>query len=153
MGNKYAITDKEAMYFISFATVGWIDVFSRKEYRDILIHNLKYCQEKKGLTIYSWCIMSNHLHLVVQAKGHNLSDILRDFKSYTAKVLLNAIQELPESRREWMLKLFKEEGEKNSNNTSYQFWRQDNQFKEVHSKDFAFQKSVPCHVCPLSVNL
>ena len=116
MGKKYAIRDKEAMYFISFSTVGWVDVFSRKEYRDILIQNLKYCQEAKGLIIYSWCIMSNHVHLVAQASNSNLSDILRDFKSYTAKVLLNAIHELPESRRKWMLRLFREEGERNSNN-------------------------------------
>ena len=69
MGKKYAIRDKEAMYFISFSTVGWVDVFSRKEYRDILIQNLKYCQEAKGLIIYSWCIMSNHVHLVAQASN------------------------------------------------------------------------------------
>jgi REP element-mobilizing transposase RayT len=106
MGKKYAITDKEAMYFISFATIGWVDVFSRKEYRDIVIQNLKYCQENKGLIIYSWCIMSNHLHLVAQARDSNLPDILRDFKSYTAKLLLKAIQELPESRREWMIRIF-----------------------------------------------
>ena len=153
MGKKYAIRDKEAMYFISFATIGWVDVFSRKEYRDMLIDNLIYCQQNKGLIIYSWCIMSNHLHLVVQARDNNLSDTLRDFKSYTAKVLLNAIQTLPESRREWMLKVFKEEGEKNSNNTNYGFWRQDNQFKEVHSKDFAFQKFNYIHNNPVEAGI
>lgn len=51
MGKKYAITDRQAIYFKSFATVGWVDVFSRKQYWDILIDNLKYCQEKKGLII------------------------------------------------------------------------------------------------------
>ncbi len=153
MGKKYAITDKETAYFISLATVGWVDVFSRKEYRDILIQNLKYCQENKGLIIYSWCIMSNHWPLVVQATDGNLSDILRDFKSYTAKVLLNAIQELPESRREWMIRIFKEAGEKNGNNTSCQFWRQDNQFKEVHSKNFAFQKFDYIHKNPVEAGI
>jgi hypothetical protein len=91
--------------------------------------------------------------LVVQANDNNLSDILRDFKSYTAKVLLNTIQELPESRKEWMLKIFREEGERNSNNTSYQFWRQDNQFKEVHSKEFAFQKFNYIHNNPVEAGL
>lgn len=65
MGNKYAITDKEGIYFITFATVGWIDVFTRQSYRDIVIKNLKYCQQHKGLIIYSWCIMSNHVPLVL----------------------------------------------------------------------------------------
>ncbi len=37
VGHKYAITDKEGVYFITFATIGWIDVFTRKIYNDILI--------------------------------------------------------------------------------------------------------------------
>ena len=32
--------------------------------------------------------MSNHLHLVVQSSDSNLSDILRDFKSYLLKYYL-----------------------------------------------------------------
>ena len=86
MGKKYAITDKEAMYFISFSTVGWVDVFSRKEYRDILIQNLKYCQENKGLIIYSWCIMSNHVHVLMTLLGGApaLSVILQNIKKFTA---------------------------------------------------------------------
>ena len=97
--------------------------------------------------------MSNHLHLVAQARDSNLSDILRDFKSYTAKILLNAIQELPESRKEWMTRIFKEEGDRNSNNTSMNFWRQDNQFKEVHNKEFAFQKFNYIHSNPVEAGI
>ncbi len=55
----YKITDQGAMHFVSFAVVGWVDVFTRKEYRDVIIESLKYCQEKKGLVIYAWCIMSS----------------------------------------------------------------------------------------------
>jgi putative transposase len=77
MGHKYAITNKQGVYFITFATVGWIDVFTRKEYRDILIDNLKYCQQQKGLVIYAWCIMSNHVHLVAEAKEQNPPPMVR----------------------------------------------------------------------------
>ncbi len=123
MGHKYAITDKEGVYFITFATIGWLDECARKIHKNILIDNLKYCQEKKGSIIYSWGIMSNHIHLITEAIDHKLSDILRDFKSYTAKLLIKAIVENAEGRREWMLPLFKEAAEKNSNNTSIQFWQ------------------------------
>jgi putative transposase len=133
MGHKYAITNKEGVYFITFATVGWIDVFTRKHYRDLLLENLRYCQQHKGLVIYAWCIMSNHVHLVVAAKECNLSDILREFKSYTAKLLITVLQQPGESRKEWMLPLFRAAGEANSNNTNYQFWQQDNHYKEVPS--------------------
>lgn len=153
MGHKYAITDKEGVYFITFATVGWVDVFTRKSYRDVLIANLRYCQEHKGLFIYAWCIMSNHIHMVVEAKAHNLSDILRDFKSYTAKLLLTTIQQPGESRKEWMLPLFRAAGEANPNNTTYQFWQQDNHYKEVYSKVFAFQKFDYIHNNPVEAGI
>ena len=65
--------------------VGWIDVFTRKEYRLDVVSSLNYCIRSKGLTVYSWCVMSNHLHLIVRAEeGFRLSDIIRDFKKFTA---------------------------------------------------------------------
>jgi len=153
MGHKYAITNKEGVYFITFATVGWIDVFTRKAYRDLLIENLRYCQRHKGLVLYAWCIMTNHVHLVAEAREHNLSDILRDFKSYTAKLLITALQQPGESRREWMLPLFRAAGEVNGNNTTFQFWQQDNHYKEVHSQAFAFQKFDYIHNNPVETGL
>ena len=51
-------------YFVTFATVGRIDVFTRKRYVEILVDSLKFCQANKGLRIHAWCIMSNHVHLV-----------------------------------------------------------------------------------------
>ena len=51
--------------------------------------------------------MSNHLHLIVSAKENNLSDILRDFKKFTSKQIIKAIQDNEhESRKAWMLELF-----------------------------------------------
>ena len=52
-----------------------MDVFTRKEYADIVVDSLQFCQQEKGLVIYAWCLMSNHVHLVVSAKKSNLSDI------------------------------------------------------------------------------
>ena len=107
----YKVIDQGAMYFVSFAVVGWVDVFARKEYRNVVIESLKYCQEKKGLVIYAWCVMSNHLHLIISAKESNVSDVLGDFKKFTSKQILKAIIEHPgESRREWMLEIFKKAG-------------------------------------------
>jgi REP element-mobilizing transposase RayT len=54
-------------------------VFTRKEYRDIIIESIKHCQQHKGLLLHAWCLMSNHIHIVISAKNNNASDILRDF--------------------------------------------------------------------------
>ena len=122
----YKIRNQAAIHFITFAVVSWIDVFTRKDYRNILLESIRFCQRDKGLVVYSWCIMSNHVHLIVSAKNNNLSDVLRDFKKFTSKKIITAIEaNTKESRREWMLDIFRKEGGANSRNKEYQFWRQD----------------------------
>jgi len=150
----YKIWNKEGIHLISFATVEWIDVFTRKEYREIVVESIRHCQKEKGLQLYSWCIMSNHVHLIASAKNNDLSEVLRDFKKYTSKQLLKAIAEHPEeSRRDWMLLLFKQAGESNSRNSSYQFWRQDNQPKECYSSHFTKQKMDYVHNNPVAAGI
>jgi len=72
--------------------VGWIDVFTRKEYADIIVQNLEFCQKKKDLAIFAYVIMPSHIHLIVRRNEGLLSDWLRDFKSYTAKQIIKEIE-------------------------------------------------------------
>ena len=129
MSRKYKFHDPEGLYFISFATVGWIDVLARPAYKDIIVESIRYCQVKKGLLLYEWTIMSNHVHLLASAaEGCALSDILRDLKKFTSGKIHMAIKDHPgESRKEWMLALLKEAGEANKHNAGFQLWQQHNQ--------------------------
>lgn len=150
----YKIRNQSAIHFITFAVVEWVDVFTRKEYRDIVLESIRYCQAEKGLLVHSWCIMSNHLHLVISAKNENLSDVLRDFKKFTSKKIVEAIAaNEKESRRDWMLRIFQTEGDKNSRNKNYQFWRRDNQPQELYSPAFIFQKINYIHNNPVEAGL
>ncbi len=80
----YKIRDQYAVHFITFAVVEWIDVFTRRSYADIVLDSLRYCIANKGLKVHAWCIMSNHVHMIVSPPDGNLSDILRDFKKFTS---------------------------------------------------------------------
>lgn len=57
MSRNYKFEDPEGTYFVSFATVHWIDVFVRRIYFDAIVRNLNYCTEYKGMEIFAWCIM------------------------------------------------------------------------------------------------
>ena len=150
MSSKYTIKDQNAAYFLTLTIVGWIDVFTRKIYRDIVIESLKYCQKEKGLEIYAFVIMSNHLHLIVNAKeGYSLSDIMRDFKKYTSKQIIMACHDNTESRREWMLSIFGLAGKTNSNNKYFQVWKQDNHALELYSNKFIIEKLDYIHNNPV----
>jgi len=61
MSRNYKFHNPEGIYFISFAVVNWLDVFTRNEYKSILIDSLHYCQQEKGLEVFAWCIMTNHV--------------------------------------------------------------------------------------------
>ncbi|MGV9014052.1 MAG: REP-associated tyrosine transposase [Flavobacteriales bacterium] len=151
MSRSYKFLDPQGTYFITFATVEWVDVFTRRQYKDILVESLQHCQEKKGLLLYAWVIMSNHVHLIAAAaEGHALPDILRDLKKYTASQTLKAIAENgQESRKDWMLSIFAKAGKANVNNTHYQFWRQDNRPVLLGSAEVCDQKLDYLHNNPV----
>jgi putative transposase len=155
MSTKYKIRDNQKLYFLSFAVVAWVDVFTRKDYKDIFLDSLKYCQQHKGLELYAFCIMSNHVHLLAGVKedGH-LSDVLRDVKKFTAYAIIQAIeQHQQESRRDWMLWIFRKHGERNSNNTKYQFWQQDNHPVELNSNQMLDEKLQYIHQNPVRAGI
>ena len=95
MSRKYKFHDNDKLYFISFATVYWIDVFVREEYMEIITESWKYCQREKGLEIYGWCIMPSHVHMIIGSKNNKLEDIVRNMKSHTSTTLKNLIKENP----------------------------------------------------------
>jgi len=133
-GDRYLISDQNAIYFVTFTVVGWIDVFTRKEYKLQIVDSLNYCVREKGLTVFAWCIMSSHIHLIVQAKeGFRLSDIIRDFKKFIAKQIIKMIESEPESRRGWMLNQFEFTGRNLNRIKKYKFWKDDNHAIQLES--------------------
>ncbi len=73
MSRNYKFYNNEGLYFVSFATINWIDVFVRDEYFMALVSSLAWCRKEKSMEIYSWCIMPSHVHLVFRAKDANPS--------------------------------------------------------------------------------
>jgi len=121
---NYFIGDQYATYFLTFTVVDWVDVFTRLKYKLVITDALRYCQEKKSLIVYSWVLMSNHLHIICKTDSpQKLSDVIRDFKQYTAKQILELIQNGNESRKEWMLYRFKYAGRFDKRIINYRFWQ------------------------------
>jgi REP element-mobilizing transposase RayT len=126
MSVRYKFGDSHATYFVTFAVVNWVDVFTRNDYREVVVKSINHCISYKGLVVHAWVIMSNHVHLLISLQGDNssFSDVMRDMKKYTAMQLIKSIRENPqESRKDWMIRLFQVAGKYNSNNTNFQFWR------------------------------
>lgn len=153
MKEGYVIRDQSLPHFITATVVDWIDVFTRQTYRDIVIDCLDYCIKNKGMILYGYVIMSNHIHLIVQSEDGKLSDLIRDFKKFMAKSILDKIQNSPESRREWMLERFKLATQRHSRNKDYQFWQYGNHAEEIYSNDFMWSKLDYIHLNPVRSGL
>ena len=150
----YRIRNKCLPYFLTLTVVEWVDVFTKKCYREILMDSLQYCQKQKDLLIHSYCLMSNHVHLILSAKNNNLSDLLRDFKTFTAKKIISSIKiNEGEHRKDWMLQVFGKNGAGNQRNQNYQFWIQDNHPEELYAPTFTLQKLNYIHMNPVRAGI
>ena len=130
MSTKYKFLDPDGIYFVTFSTVAWVDVFTRPLYCEILCESVRYCQENKGLNLHAWCLMSNHVHCIVSTEA-NLSDIVRDFKKYTSKTILKEIESSTESRKKWLMMIFKYHAKFNKRVNEVQFWTHENHAVEL----------------------
>jgi putative transposase len=122
--NDNDILEQQACYYMTFNVVDWIDIFVRPVFKQIIVESLNYFIEKKGLTVYSWCLMTNHLHLMARAKqGYGLSLIASDFQKFTTRIILEDIDAESEPRRKWMMKRFEQASESLKFLAKYQVWQ------------------------------
>jgi len=153
MSTRNAVHEGYA-YFITLTVVDWVDVFTRPRYKHIILDSLRYCQKEKGLEIWAWVLMSNHLHMIAKAADDkSLSDIIRDFKKFTNKKIIESIIHEPESRREWMLYRFEYAGKYITNVKQYSFWQKGYEAKEIHSTEFLEQKIEYIHQNPVRAEI
>ena len=139
----------EQPYFMTMTVVEWIDVFSRKNHRDAFIDSLKYCQENKGLIVFAYVIMTNHVHLIANTnEPFLLKDVIRDLKKFTSKKIVEQTQSEPESRRDWMLSIF---GASITNkHTDFKFWQEGSHAIELYSEKFIWTKINYIHNNPVT---
>ena len=132
MAKAYQIDDQKEAYYMTFTVVGWADVFTRQIYRDIIIESFDYCRKEKGMLLYAYVVMSNHVHVVMESARGDLSGLVRDFKKHTSKRILKEVQENSiESRRDWLLTVFEYHAKYNKKNGKYQLWTNDNHAVEM----------------------
>ncbi len=138
------------LYFITLTVVDWIDIFTRREYFDLIIDNLSFCQQEKGLEIFEYVIMTNHIHMISRGKDKPLSDIIRDFKTFTSKELYKLISSNPaESKRKWMIKIFQAHGKSNKLNKNFQIWQNLNSPTLLYNNNIIDQKTEYIHMNPV----
>jgi REP element-mobilizing transposase RayT len=125
--NRVNKTLSQSLYFITPTIWNWYYIFDRHQRWQIIADSLTFCQKERGIEIYSYVFMLNHLHLIV--KSPDMAVFLRDFKKFTAKELIKNIK----NSEPKILKLFEAED-------GYKIWKEDNQPKIIENEKFTIQK-------------
>ncbi|WP_162419544.1 REP-associated tyrosine transposase [Cyclobacterium roseum] len=147
MAFLYTIKDQQALHFVTFTVHQWADIFTRNVYVEIITESINYCQKAKGLKVYAWVIMSNHCHFILSSDKVPLTDIIRDFKKYTAKKIVEEIRHNEkESRRKWLLWLFQRDGH-------IWFWEKGYHGIEIFSQKFLESKINYIHLNPVKAGI
>ena len=154
MSRKYKFYNKGGLYFVSFATVNWIDVFTRQVYFNVLAESVDYCRQEKGMELFAYCFMPSHIHFIFRSSNDQPSELLRDFKRHTSTKVIEAIKNnSQESRKEWLLWMFERAGKKNATTSKHQFWQQHNKPIELWSEKVIKQKINYIHNNPVESGL
>ncbi|MCF7794613.1 MAG: transposase [Candidatus Cloacimonetes bacterium] len=131
MRNRYKFSGDEEIYFVTATIVEWLSVFISDKYFQILVESLKYCQHHKYLKIHAYVFMIDHIHMVVS--GPKIGDIIKSFKMFTAKKI---VENLEEDHKSWHLDQLKFFKKKYKIKSEYQIWQEG-----VHPQLVSFQKA------------
>jgi len=149
---KNNFSEKQACYFLTFNTVDWVDIFIRPVYKQIIVHSLNHFIAQKGVTVFCWCLMTNHLHLMIQLKENcGVAEIEKDYKTFTTNKILQAIDTEPEVRKKWMLERFENIGNVLGFLKKFHLWQTCSNpvFMDLSKKDIILEMAEYIHSNPV----
>jgi len=144
MRSRYKVLEHSTPHFITSTVVEWLPVFTSSTYCDLLIESLKFCRGQKGLKLYAFVIMDNHIHMVCYAE--NLPRLMQEFKSYTASRLIQSIEKSGNKRLLNDLAYFKRHDKSESR---HQFWQEGYHPQAVTTEEIMNQKMEYLHFNPV----
>lgn len=93
--SRYRIFEDKYPHFVTCTVVGWLPAFMRPEVVEILLDSLRFLQGERGLQLFGYVIMENHLHLI--AKADELAERIGQFKSFTARNIIDLLMRRAET--------------------------------------------------------
>jgi len=142
--SRYTITEPDKPHFLTCTVMEWLPVFSRPETVGILLDSWRYQREHEGLRMYGYVVMENHIHFVAQAE--RLDKCLASFKSFTAKRIIN---QLEEQQAEYLLTRLRFSKRAHKSDREYQFWQEGSHAELVFSEAMMREKLEYIHANPV----
>jgi len=149
MGRRKTYFDPEHLYFVTTTVVNHKPIFRRPQLVQIIIDSLDYIRKSHWVKIYAYVIMPDHLHLILKyLDNHTPAQVMRDFKKFTAKRIIERLQEDNDQN----LLTFFVHSASHTSKQRYKVWQEQYFAKNIFSEEFLVQKMAYVHNNPLQEN-
>ena len=142
---RYRICEEGYPYFLTCTVVGWLPVFTRGETVDVVLECWRYLQSHRDLTLFGYVILENHLHLIAAAP--RLSAAMQTFKSYTARRIIDLLED---RKAQVLLRQLHAHKLPHKVKSQYQLWQEGSQPKQIGGDEMMWQKLEYMHNNPLA---
>ncbi|NOQ13821.1 MAG: transposase [Methyloprofundus sp.] len=142
--SRYVITEPDQAHFMTCTVMEWLAVFTRPEMVQIILDCWQYQREQQGLKLYGYVILDNHLHFIAQAP--RLDKCVSSFKSYTARQLIDSLQE---KGAKHMLERLRFSKRAHKVDREFQFWQEGVHAEMIFSENIMREKLKYIHENPL----
>jgi putative transposase len=142
--SRYKIFETEYPYFLTCTAVGWLPVFTRPETVQIIFDSWRFLQDNNRIEIYGYVILENHLHVI--ASSADLSKEIGDFKSFTARQIIDFLEQ---RNVQMLLKQLKWHKARHKTDRAYQFWQEGSHPQQIQNEEMMRQKLDYIHQNPV----
>ena len=85
--DKEIYSNPNQIFSITICTKDQQPFFSNKLYAQAIIKTFQTKPFHQNANLYAYCLMPDHLHLLISPKDENLIDFIRRWKSYVVSIL------------------------------------------------------------------
>lgn len=142
--NRYKVYENQLPYFLTCTVVNWLPAFIKPNIAHIILESLSFLQNEKRLTLHAYVIMENHLHLI--AAADDLAKEIANFKSYTAREIIDLLKAT--GQRALLQQLIRHKRE-HKRDRPYQFWQEGSHPKLIQGEAMLRQKLDYIHDNPV----
>jgi REP element-mobilizing transposase RayT len=121
-----------------------IPLFKEPAVVNFILEGFVFLQQKRSVELNAFVIMENHIHFIV--KGEDLSEHIRNFKSFSAHRIINYLKENKKARTLRKLKIAKLDHKIESD---FQVWAEGSHPQQLSTYKMVSQKIDYIHFNPL----
>jgi len=141
---RYKIYNDQQPYFLTMTVVEWIPLFANPENVSVILDSLQFVQKERGVILYAYVIMEHHLHLIASAP--ELAKTMKEFKSFTARKIIDYFEKRSSTP---LLKELEKAKLPHKTGSDYQLWQEGNHPQEIFSEQTLVQKIEYIHNNPV----